>query len=157
MNPTDAVLMENDTFCSEAVFQHLLILERKKTERSSRPFMLLLLNVEHLLRESKRPKEIVKQALADSLKESTREIDVKGWYRQDSLIGIICTEANRGKKDAIVSKIKSKLLKFFGPDEVKLIRLYIMDYPEYEARINPNSSSNLIRELKPERKGMFYS
>jgi hypothetical protein len=157
MNSQETTLLEKDTFSQELVFQRMLILERKKTERSGRPFLLVLLNIEDLLRESKRPADILKQDLAAALSESTREIDVKGWYRQDSLIGIICTEVDRGKKDAVVAKIKNKLLVFFGLAEIKLISMYLIDYPDYETRVNQNSSAHVIEELQPERKGMFYS
>jgi hypothetical protein len=157
MNSPEATISENEVFSSELVFQRMLILERKKTERSGRPFLLVLLNIEDLLKESKRPVDVVKQDLATALSESTREIDVKGWYRQDSLIGIICTEVDRGKKDAVVAKLKNKLFVFFGLAEMKLIRMYLIDYPEYETQLNQNSAAHVIEELQPERKGMFYS
>lgn len=157
MNSPEATISENEVFSSELVFQRMLILERKKTERSGRPFLLILLNIEDLLRKSRRLADIVKQELATALSESTREIDVKGWYRQDSLIGIICTEVDRGKKDAVVAKIKNKLLVFFGLAEIKLISMYFIEYPEYETHLNQNSAAHMIEELQPERKGMFYS
>lgn len=123
----------------------------------SRNDLLILLNVEDLFRKSKRPKDIIKQDLASSLNESTREVDVKGWYRRDSLIGIVCTEVDKGKRDAVVAKVKSKLLLHFGPEEIKLIRFFHVEYPEYEALVNPKSSAHVIEELQAERKGMFYS
>jgi hypothetical protein len=157
MDSIETSVLKSDTFCSETVFQRMLILERKKTERTGRPFLLILLNIDDLLRDSKRPREVIMQDFVSSFSESTREVDLKGWYKHDSLIGIICTEVATGKKDAVVAKIKNKLLAFFGVEEIKLISLYLIDYPEYETHIKPNSSSHLIEELQPERKGMFYS
>jgi hypothetical protein len=157
MDSIETSLLKNDTFCSETVFQRMLILERKKTERSGRPFLLILLNIDDLLRDNKRPREVIMLEFISSLNESTREIDLKGWYKHDSLIGIICTEVDRGKRDAVVAKIKNKLLAHFGPEELNLTSLYLIDYPEYEAHTKSNSSSHLIEELQPERKGMFYS
>ena len=60
MNSPEATISENEVFSSELVFQRMLILERKKTERSGRPFLLILLNIEDLLRKSRRLADIVK-------------------------------------------------------------------------------------------------
>ena len=96
-------------------------------------------------------------ALAEALNESTREIDVKGWYRKDSLIGVICTEVNRPHRDAVVAKVKNKLLLFFDLAEIRHISMYGIDYPEYETHIDTNSPRHVIEELQPERRGMFFS
>lgn len=157
MNLNETTAKESETFCSEVVFQRMLILERKKTERSGRPFLLVLFNIDELLKNSKRPKEVLVHALASALNESTREIDVKGWYRQDSLIGVICTEVNRNQRDTVVAKVKNKLLLFLDLPEMKLVSMYLIDYPEYETLIDPSSPRRVIEELQPERKGMFYS
>jgi hypothetical protein len=157
MEFNETTAKESETFCSEEVFQRMLILERKRTERSGRPFLLMLLNVEELLKNGKRPKEVLIHALASSLNESTREIDVKGWYRRDSLVGVVCNEVGRNHREALIAKVKNKFLVFFDLPEVKLISMYMIDYPEYETHIDPNSPRRVIEELQPERRGMFYS
>jgi hypothetical protein len=154
---TSAVLTEMDTLSSEDYFQRLLILERKRTERSGRPFFLVFLDVGALFREKSRPREILIDSLTSALNASTRDTDVKGWYRQDTLIGIICTDVSKGDSAPVVTKIKNKLNVYFDQREAKSIKMYVIPYPDYENQFNENSPARLIKELQPERKGVFFS
>ena len=157
MNSNPAMETGTDLIISEDIFQRLLVLDRKKTERSDRPFILIFLDVGALLREKSRPREILLDNLAAALGSSTREIDVKGWYRQDTIIGIICTDVGKGGSAPVVTKIKNKLNVYFDQREVKNIKMYVIPYPDHENQFNDNSPARLIKELRPERKGMFYS
>ena len=73
----------NDTYCSEEYFQRMLVLERKRTERSGKPFVLILLDIGKLLKAKPQEKTFVLQKLVSVLDSATREIDVKGWYQKD--------------------------------------------------------------------------
>ena len=157
MNTVSAVLSETDVISSEEYFQRSLVLERKKTERSDRPFLLIFLDVATLLTEKSRPREILLDSLTAALGSSTREIDVKGWYRQDKLIGIICTDVGKGGSAPVVTKIKNKLNMYFDPREVKNIKMFVIPYPDYENQFKDDSPARLIKELQPERKGVFFS
>jgi|WetSurMetagenome_2_1015567.scaffolds.fasta_scaffold00303_11 hypothetical protein len=157
MYPTPDFMTKEDTLCSEEYFHRTLVLERKKTERYGRPFLLVFLDVGALLKESLKPREIVVDGLAAALNAATRDIDVKGWYRPDTLIGIICTDVTKSDGAAMAAKIKARVGADLSPDEVRKIKVYVIHYPDYEGRTNPNADSNSIRELMPERKGMFFS
>jgi hypothetical protein len=157
MDPITDALAETETIGSEDFFHRSLVLERKKTERSGRPFLLIFLEVGPLLQESTRPGETVLDTLSRALNASTRDIDVKGWYRQDSLLGIICTDVSTDDSAQVIVKIKNKLDAHLGPDEAHKIIMHTAHYPDYEIQFDMKSFPQVIKELQPERKGVFFS
>jgi exopolysaccharide biosynthesis polyprenyl glycosylphosphotransferase len=74
----------------ENVFLELLCLERKRAERSNKKFLLLLLDVEDATSIEHRA-EIVSGIIkaADAVR---RDTDPAGWYKRNSILGIIFTE-----------------------------------------------------------------
>ncbi len=157
MNETLTEETRTEMICSEEFFHHALVLERKRTERSGRPFLLVFLDVGKFLIDAARPVHVLMETLSKALGASTRDIDVKGWYRRDAVLGIICTEVTRAAREPVVAKIKKRLLAAFGPDDVKKMKMFLIHYPEYEQ--SPGDAARVIPvpELWPERKGMFYS
>jgi hypothetical protein len=125
---------ENDTYCSEEYFQRMLILERKRSNRSGRPFMLILLDISKLLEGNNKEKETVLQKLISILDSSTREIDIKGWYMHDSMIGIICQDVHKGNRDSVTVKIGENLVKglrfFLSAKKTESIKMLRMFYPD---------------------------
>jgi exopolysaccharide biosynthesis polyprenyl glycosylphosphotransferase len=75
---------------SEKYFLNFLRLERKRSERSRRPFMLVVIGLKGFLRTSER-REIIKD-ITSVLSSTTRDIDMKGWYKDNEAIGIIFNE-----------------------------------------------------------------
>ena len=73
-------------------FNDLLRVEERKTERSENAFLLMLIGLE--LIDPKKKKEAERQ-IASALFSATRESDVKGWYREGSVIGVIFADQNR--------------------------------------------------------------
>ena len=76
--------------CDATQFNELLALERKRAERSRRPFILMLLDISALPRGTNGSSPA--QAIADHLAASTREVDTRGWYEDEEIIGVIFTE-----------------------------------------------------------------
>lgn len=76
-------------FLAEAFFRRVLALERKRSERSDRPFLLMLLDAQQISAE-KREKTFLN--LAHALSFSTRETDNIGWYETHLVLGVIFTE-----------------------------------------------------------------
>ncbi|HEX2964406.1 MAG TPA: sugar transferase [Syntrophorhabdaceae bacterium] len=75
---------------SEKYFLDFLRIERKRSERSHRPFMLVVLGLKQFSRSAER-KAITKD-IARVLSATTRDIDMKGWYKNNDSIGIIFNE-----------------------------------------------------------------
>src|SRR5512145_3344632 len=84
MKLTDVPYENHEDFFDEAHFRHLLRVERMRTERSKKPFLLLLLDITKFLNEClphEHP-ESIKLALIPDL----REVDIRGWYHMHSTI-----------------------------------------------------------------------
>src|SRR5687767_12773037 len=71
-------------------FMKTLVLERKRTERSGRAFVLMILDTGRLLQ--KKGKNSYALAKLMAALEAVRDTDVKGWYRDGAAIGVIFTE-----------------------------------------------------------------
>jgi lipopolysaccharide/colanic/teichoic acid biosynthesis glycosyltransferase len=119
---------------AEQPFLQLLRLERKRAERSARRFVLMLLDVEGLLHTPGRERTL--HRVLESLLESTRETDLKGWYRQNSVFGIIFTEMEAPGQTvlrALLLKVSQALSSVLTVDQVNEIKLSFHIFPESEA------------------------
>src|SRR5262249_29601242 len=109
-----------------------LCLERKRTERSSRRFVLMLLEAGNLLKNQHhgKPLEKVLRALCNS----TRETDAKGWYKDGSVIGVIFTEIGEtdGKvvANALMTRLTKALCGVLSIEEINEVRMSFHIYPE---------------------------
>ncbi|MBD3315001.1 MAG: sugar transferase [Chitinivibrionales bacterium] len=102
----------------ENTFKSLLSAERKRTERTSRSFVLSLVDVRGLWDEFGkdgigRSAEMM-DTLVEALHRRSRDIDIKGWYRQDKLIGIIYPETDKGIQPVLEGKLKDALVETIG-------------------------------------------
>jgi lipopolysaccharide/colanic/teichoic acid biosynthesis glycosyltransferase len=115
----------------QELFLKLLCLERKRTERSGRRFVLLLLDTGNLLKTAKAP---VVANLMSAIAQSTRDTDLKGWYRDGSVIGVIFTEVGAAEDKCIVqalsTKITDSLYDSLSICDVNEIRLSFHVFPE---------------------------
>jgi hypothetical protein len=83
-NPIDLGFYAEKDFCD------LLQLEAKRAQRSLRPLLLMLLDLCEV--ESCSEKQKAVRGIASGLSSSTREIDIKGWFRESSVIGVLFRE-----------------------------------------------------------------
>ncbi len=104
-----AIMDESFGFYDEDYFKELLVLERKRSERSQKPFLLLLVDVSSTLK-GKNKKEIAKK-ISSAIRLSCREIDIKGWYEKNLVLGLIYVEIDSSKIGSIVQKLKDNLAK----------------------------------------------
>jgi lipopolysaccharide/colanic/teichoic acid biosynthesis glycosyltransferase len=114
----------------ENLFRRLLYLERLRTERSGRHFVLMLLDCADLLKTN----AAVLAKLALAVTEPTRQTDIKGWYKESLTIGVIFTEigpmADRLLVEALAKKITSALQEKLTRDEFARVRLNFHLFPE---------------------------
>ncbi len=81
----------------EDVFRHLLAVERTRSERSGRPFALLLVDLKPDVRGSSvllHP--LVARKIFAGLAQCLRETDYMGWYRAEAVVGAVLTELPDG-------------------------------------------------------------
>jgi lipopolysaccharide/colanic/teichoic acid biosynthesis glycosyltransferase len=136
---------------AEDIFQSILMLERRRAERSRRPFILMLV---HSNAQSSSDKRILQQAVS-IVASNTRESDFIGWYQESVTLGLIFTETSEGEKAAIaeslLGKVRSALLETLGRDDVSKLTLSVHVFPEDWDRENSEwiGDSKLYPELQP--------
>ncbi|MBI2399457.1 MAG: hypothetical protein HYV23_00060, partial [Deltaproteobacteria bacterium] len=69
----------------EDYFHEMVYLERRRAERSGRPFVLVLVDLESLPHGGKA--ESARNAVR-KISALTREIDLKGWYSHGHVLGV---------------------------------------------------------------------
>lgn len=92
---------------SEAIFRRMLGIERKRTERSGKPFLLMLLEAGNKQGSDKEEKTL--SSILSALMSTTRETDITGWYKERLTIGMLFTELASDDKSAILSAILTKV------------------------------------------------
>jgi lipopolysaccharide/colanic/teichoic acid biosynthesis glycosyltransferase len=121
---------EVDEVLAENVFHSMLTLERRRAERSRKPFVLMLLdaNLEHGPAE-----EILKHTVEIAV-VSKRETDLVGWYKQGAILGIIYTEVNLDGETPITETLRAKMetafLKHLGRERASKIAISLHIFPE---------------------------
>lgn len=115
---------------TEGVFHSLLTHERRRAERSRKPFVLMLLDANL---EDGTAAEILKRA-TDVVLTTKRETDLVGWYKQDLILGVIFTEVSvEGDlpvTETLRTKIETALIKHLGRESVAKIAISLHLFPE---------------------------
>lgn len=91
----------------EQNFHHLISLERKRTERSRKPFLLVLVDTGSSSAPA-RPNKALRN-IVSVLVFSTRETDIKGWYRANSVAGVMFTEIGIADKSSMLSVMLARV------------------------------------------------
>jgi lipopolysaccharide/colanic/teichoic acid biosynthesis glycosyltransferase len=103
----DILPVEDRGVLNEEAFHRMISLERKRTERSGKPFLLMLLDMGNGLLSDKSEKALDKILSALSL--STRETDITGWYKKNSVVGVMFTEFGAEDRNSILSTIMTRV------------------------------------------------
>lgn len=91
----------------EDTFKRMIAIERKRTERSSEPFLLMLLETGNHQGSEKNGKALDK--VLSILPSSIRETDLIGWYKDRITIGVMFTGLPRKDKGSILGVILGKV------------------------------------------------
>lgn len=129
---------EHSCMLSEADFHAVLRLERRRTERSERPFLLLLAAFSQISTRAEEEDFLARFAL--EMAASSRETDIFGWDRHGRVLGAIFTELGRGErmnaeeKRAAFSTIHHKaariLDKLLGSEAQHKLTISLYFFPE---------------------------
>lgn len=92
---------------SEKAFMRTIAIERKRSERSKEPFLLMLVEVGSNP-ESKENQKVLESMLA-VLQGSSRETDVIGWYKDRAVIGVMFTGLMVTDKSLILTTILTRV------------------------------------------------
>jgi exopolysaccharide biosynthesis polyprenyl glycosylphosphotransferase len=136
---------------AEAAFVKMLHVEQKRTERSSRRFGLMLLECRSLLPTGNSAQSFDNLLLA--LLNATRETDIKGWYKDGSVIGVIFTEfATADHKliaKVLLQKVNKALSAALNSEQVNRIEISFHVFPEdwHQKGNDPSDSVKLHPDL----------
>jgi exopolysaccharide biosynthesis polyprenyl glycosylphosphotransferase len=70
------------------------------------------------------------KTISHLLTSLTRDTDIKGWYRENQIIGVLFTEFNAFDKQEILKKIRNGLERSLPPDQMLNINFSIHDFPD---------------------------
>ena len=127
----------------EEVFRKMISLERKRSERTQRPFVLLLM-------DTGRPQPTEKNGrilldILSALQSATRETDVMGWYETNAAVGLMFTEItleNNLILSTILGRISDVLRGRLTTEQFSQIKFSFHLFPEEWDASNPERQSN---------------
>ena len=130
----------------EEYFNQRLSYERRRVERSGKPLLLVLLNIEKL--QAPKSMRSVIERIGLVLVSCTRETDLKGWYEEGAVIGVLLTELSRIDKDLVEGKIQKSLSEWLDPEELSKVEITFHVFPEDMS--DPKSGPHPNLKLYPE-------
>ena len=98
---------ENGSSCTADAFKRRISLERKRTERSAKPFLLMLLETGKA--DWRRKNGQVFASAISALLASTRETDAVGWYEDQRVLGVMFTDLVIYEKNSLLSAMLSRV------------------------------------------------
>jgi lipopolysaccharide/colanic/teichoic acid biosynthesis glycosyltransferase len=148
LNPADSLFdcisIEERVIQNEESFKRMIAVERKRTERSREPFLLMLLEAGNHQRAEKNGKALDK--IISAMLSSTRETDVVGWYKDRTTVGVMFTGLTIEDKNAVLSTILSRvsaaLRDELTSDQFSQISLSFHFFPDHWDHENSGRPSN---------------
>jgi exopolysaccharide biosynthesis polyprenyl glycosylphosphotransferase len=97
-----------DEILGEETLHAMLTLERRRAERSRKPFVLMLLDTHAVPKKGNGASFI--EDLTSVVCDATRETDLIGWYEQGAILAVIFTEISVEGKNPITEVLHSKVV-----------------------------------------------
>jgi len=102
-----AAKSQNRETLGEDAFHRMISIERRRTERSRKSFLLMLLDaVDHSTSKNNR---LILDRVLRSLSQMLRETDVTGWYKEDSVVGVMFTEITLDEEKSIPATMMARV------------------------------------------------
>jgi lipopolysaccharide/colanic/teichoic acid biosynthesis glycosyltransferase len=110
-NPVDPILeaatQPERGVLDEETFKRVIAIERKRTERSKSPFVLMLLEVTNHQNSEKTKRAL--ECIVAALLASCRDTDLVGWYKNHCIVGTMFTGLVVNDKNSILSAILNRV------------------------------------------------
>jgi lipopolysaccharide/colanic/teichoic acid biosynthesis glycosyltransferase len=103
----DFLSTEERVVLNEESFKRMIAIERKRTERSREPFLLMLVEAGNPQRAEKHGKPL--DRILSAMLSSTRETDIVGWYKDRITVGVMFTGLAVEDKNIVLSTILSRV------------------------------------------------
>ena len=128
----------------EESFQRTLSLERKRTERSRKPFLLMLLEFGDMTPSESNQRVLGK--ITSALSDASRATDVVGWHKNQSVLGVLFTETiiedQRSLISTMMSRVSETLSRALSLDQFSRISISFHIFPEPRENDSLNRPSN---------------
>jgi exopolysaccharide biosynthesis polyprenyl glycosylphosphotransferase len=125
-------IAQREGIVAEDTFHAMLTLERRRAERSRKPFVLMLLDASAVCQNGTTEKYFEK--VTSAVFSSSRETDLVGWYAQGVILGVIFTEVSvdgeRPIAEVLRSKVTAALADRFERDQVAKVLISVHLFPE---------------------------
>ena len=140
-----APFVPDDFLLDQAAFSRSLSLERRRTERTGDPFVLMVMNLASLNGATPWPRVA---AICAVLKRESRDTDIYGWYEAPHTIGALFTALRGVPPDSIIAalsaKIERALQEVLDPEEISQVSVTYHFFPEADVQ----SDGTLYPDLK---------
>lgn len=130
----------------EDAFRRRIALERKRTERSREPFLLMLLE-ESGRQSAEEPSRLLQRVVA-ALAPTTRETDAIGWYEDGAAVGVLFTglpeEEKLASRTIILNRITTRLREELPDTQFRRIAITFHFFPDEWDAEGPGRSGNPV-------------
>jgi len=99
--------LEERVALDEKTFKKVIAIERKRTERSKSPFVLMLLEVTNYQNVDKSRKAL--ESIVVALLSACRDTDLVGWYKEEIVVGAMFTGLVVDDKNSILTAILNRV------------------------------------------------
>ena len=128
----------------EETFRGMIAIERKRTERSKAPFLLMLL--EAVNDESANKNRTTLRKVISALLSSSRDTDLIGWYQEGVIVGAMFTglivNDRRAILDTFLTKVTTNLREELSEEQFNQVRISFHLYPDDWDHEKPGRPSN---------------
>ena len=122
----------------EKAFRYFLEIERKRSARSGRPFLLLLVELKKPPKDSLGMDPALATTLLTGLTLSLRETDVIGWYPECRVLGAVLPQAASGPRAEGSRLVRQRIVKTLreglSPDVARRFQVHV-----YQLRPTPQN------------------
>lgn len=130
----------------EETFHRMICLERKRTERSHKPFLLMLLDMGEEI--GVEDGQIVLRGILDVLSAATRETDEVGWHKNGFAVGVMFTEIEVEQKKNILNimlaRLSAALQNALSLEQFSQLSISFHWFPEEWSDRNQKKASNSL-------------
>jgi lipopolysaccharide/colanic/teichoic acid biosynthesis glycosyltransferase len=130
---------------NEKTFKRMIALERKRSERSQEPFLLMLVDVGS--HPQSKDSQHVLETMNSVLIECSRDTDVIGWYRERETLGVMFTALLVNDKNliltTILNRISSMLRDQLTYDQFNQVNLSFHFFPDDWEHSGPKGPTNI--------------
>lgn len=146
----------------EDAFKRMIAVERKRTERSAKPFLLMLLEAGDQNNAERNNQLFAK--VTEILVDATRETDVVGWYKDNFCMGVLFTQLmifdQKQILSAMLERVGAMLRDKLSLEQFSQIRISFHFFPDkwdHEISHRPSNPTLYPDLQRTDRVGRVFS